>query len=96
MHKGWVCFLLLYCYEAVSKMTEFSIASLRSVKICIVKIMDGSSTDPNPEQESKMSKREPNKFLAPIVIAGITVGFLMSAYKFIFAKLKVEHQQKKP
>jgi hypothetical protein len=43
-----------------------------------------------------MSKREPNKFLIPIVIAGITVGFLMSAYKFIFAKLKVEYQQKNP
>ena len=30
--------------------------------------------------------RAPNKFLAPIVIAGVTIGFLASAYKFIFAK----------
>lgn len=33
-----------------------------------------------------MSNRKPNKFLAPVIIAGITVGFLVSAYKFIFAK----------
>ncbi|WP_173912771.1 hypothetical protein [Acinetobacter sp. Marseille-Q1618] len=37
-----------------------------------------------------MSKKQPNKFIAPIVIAGITVGFLASAYKFIFAKPKKE------
>ena len=30
--------------------------------------------------------KQPNKFLAPIVIAGITIGFLASAYKFVFAK----------
>ena len=38
--------------------------------------------------------RKPNKFLAPIVIAGVTIGFLASAYKFVFAKpeqLKSEH-----
>ncbi|WP_171530483.1 hypothetical protein [Acinetobacter defluvii] len=35
-----------------------------------------------------MSKKQPNKFIAPIVIAGITVGFLASAYKFVFAKPK--------
>lgn len=29
-------------------------------------------------------QKQPNRFLAPIVIAGITVGFLASAYKFIF------------
>ncbi len=58
--------------------------------------MNESPIDPNFEQERKMSNREPNKFLAPIVIAGITVGFLMGAYKFIFAKLKVEHQEKSP
>lgn len=29
-----------------------------------------------------------SKFLAPIVIAGVTVGFLASAYKFVFAKPK--------
>ena len=35
-----------------------------------------------------MAKKEPNKFLAPIVIAGITAGFFISAYKFVFAKPK--------
>ena len=32
--------------------------------------------------------KKTNKFLAPIVIAGVTVGFLASAYKFVFAKPK--------
>lgn len=36
-------------------------------------------------------QKQPNRFLAPIVIAGITVGFLASAYKFIFKKPKVEN-----
>lgn len=31
-------------------------------------------------------KKKPNKFIAPIVIAGITIGFLASAFKFVFAK----------
>jgi hypothetical protein len=31
-----------------------------------------------------MSKRAPNKFIAPVVIAGFTIGFLASAYTFIF------------
>ena len=31
-----------------------------------------------------MSKRAPNKFIAPIIIAGVTIGFLASAYTFIF------------
>lgn len=35
-----------------------------------------------------MSKNQPNRFLAPIVIAGVTIGFLASAYKFIFAHSK--------
>ena len=30
--------------------------------------------------------RKPNNYLAPIVIAGITVGFFVSAYKFVFKK----------
>lgn len=38
-----------------------------------------------------MSKKKPNNFITPIVIAGITVGFLASAYKFVFAKPKNEH-----
>lgn len=39
-----------------------------------------------------MSKNPPNKFIAPIVIAGITIGFLASAYKFVFAKPQSEEQ----
>ena len=33
-----------------------------------------------------MSKYAPNKFFAPIVIAGITLGFFVAAYKFVFAQ----------
>ena len=32
-----------------------------------------------------MTDKKPNKFVAPIIIAGITVGFLASAYKFVFS-----------
>ncbi|WP_442768009.1 hypothetical protein [Acinetobacter bohemicus] len=44
-----------------------------------------------------MSKKQPNKVIAPIVIAGITVGFFISAYKFVFAQPKqttdqIEHE----
>ena len=44
-----------------------------------------------------MSKKQPNKFIAPIVIAGITVGFFIRAYKFVFAQPKqitdqIEHE----
>ena len=35
-----------------------------------------------------MSKKAPNKYFAPIIIVGITVGFFVSAYKFVFAKPK--------
>ena len=35
-------------------------------------------------EDNKMKR--PNHLIAPIVIAGITVGFLVSAYKFVFAK----------
>ena len=35
-----------------------------------------------------MSKKAPNKYLAPIIIAGVTVEFFVSAYKFVFAKPK--------
>lgn len=34
----------------------------------------------------KKARKAPNKFLAPVVIAGVTIGFLASAYKFVFAK----------
>lgn len=30
--------------------------------------------------------KRPNHLIAPIVIVGITVGFLVSAYKFVFVK----------
>ena len=40
-----------------------------------------------------MSKKKPNNFIAPIVIAGITVGFLASAYKFVFAKPKKQKSE---
>ena len=33
-----------------------------------------------------MSKSAPDKFFAPIVIVGITIGFFVAAYKFVFAK----------
>nr|WP_165815718.1 hypothetical protein [Acinetobacter sp. AM] len=33
-----------------------------------------------------MKNKAPNKIIAPIIIAGITFGFLVSAYKFIFAQ----------
>ena len=39
-------------------------------------------------EEMVMSKKQPNKFIAPIVIAGITAGFFISAYKFVFAQPK--------
>jgi len=39
-----------------------------------------------------MPKKAPNKFFAPIVIAGITIGFLASAYQFIFAQKKREEK----
>lgn len=41
-----------------------------------------------------MSKRPPNRFIAPIVIAGITAGFFISAYKFVFAKAKQADKQR--
>lgn len=39
-------------------------------------------------------KKRPNKFLAPVVIAGVTIGFLASAYKFVFAKPQPVNNQK--
>ncbi len=39
-------------------------------------------------------QKQPNRFIAPIVIAGITVGFLVSAYKFVFAQNKVAQTEK--
>ena len=35
-----------------------------------------------------MSAKKPNTVLAPLVIAGITIGFLGAAYKFIFIDSK--------
>lgn len=39
-----------------------------------------------------MKNKAPNKIIAPIIIAGISFGFLASAYKFIFAA-QVKPQQ---
>ena len=41
-----------------------------------------------------MSKKQPNNFLAPFVIAGITAGFFISAYRFVFAKPTEKSRQK--
>lgn len=41
-----------------------------------------------------MSKKKPNNLIAPIVIAGITVGFLASAYNFVFAKPKKQKTER--
>lgn len=35
-----------------------------------------------------MTGKRPNRLLAPAVIAGVTIGFLATAYKFVFAKPK--------
>lgn len=35
-----------------------------------------------------MSSKKPNTLLAPLAIAGITIGFLGAAYKFIFVDSK--------
>ncbi|MDM1342745.1 hypothetical protein HXZ95_00520 [Acinetobacter pseudolwoffii] len=35
-----------------------------------------------------MNRKKPNKILTPLVIAGITIGFLGAAYKFIFVDSK--------
>lgn len=35
-----------------------------------------------------MTAKRPNKILTPLVIVGITVGFLGAAYKFIFVDSK--------
>lgn len=33
-------------------------------------------------------KKLPKQILAPVIIAGITVGFLVSAYRFVSGKVK--------
>ena len=43
-----------------------------------------------------MSKKRPNNLIAPIVIAGITAGFFVSAYRFVFAKPKQTGEPVKP
>lgn len=45
------------------------------------------------EVERTRMKKQPNKFLAPIVIAGVTIGFFASAYKFVFAKPEQTNKQ---
>lgn len=43
-----------------------------------------------------MSKKAPNPYVAPVVIAGITVGFFASAYQFVFKKSHIRATSKKP
>lgn len=42
-----------------------------------------------------MSAKKPNTLLAPLVIAGITIGFLGAAYKFIFVDSKSTKKEQK-
>jgi hypothetical protein len=35
-----------------------------------------------------MASKPPNRFIAPSVIAGITIGFLVAGYKFVSAGQK--------
>lgn len=37
--------------------------------------------------------KRPNRVFAPIIIAGITVGFLVSAYKFVVAKTSPDKEK---
>ena len=39
-----------------------------------------------------MKKSAPNRVAAPLVIAGVTIGFLASAYHFVFSA-RHKHQQ---
>lgn len=34
----------------------------------------------------EMAKKKPSNYFAPIAVAGLTIGLLVSAYKFVFAK----------
>ena len=43
--------------------------------------------------QNNKTKKQFNTLLAPIVIAGITAGFLVSAYRFVFVK---NHQNAAP
>ena len=46
-----------------------------------------------------MTHKKPNKVVTPVIIVGITVGFLASAYKFVFAnkdKPRLDTQQQDP
>ena len=42
-----------------------------------------------------MNTKKPNKVLAPLVIAGITLGFFTAAYRFIFVKSTQEEQSER-
>ncbi|MFV5491854.1 hypothetical protein [Acinetobacter sp. ASP199] len=39
-----------------------------------------------------MNAKKPNKVLAPLIIAGITIGFFTAAYRFIFVKSKEDER----
>ncbi|MEE1122582.1 MAG: hypothetical protein UHU06_03395 [Acinetobacter pseudolwoffii] len=42
-----------------------------------------------------MNSKKPNKVLAPLVIAGITIGFFTTADRFIFVKSKQDEQSER-
>ena len=39
-----------------------------------------------------MSKKKPNNYVAPLVIAGVTIGFLTAGYKLAFGKKSPDPQ----
>ena len=42
-----------------------------------------------------MNAKKPNNLLAPLVIAGITIGFFTAAYRFVFVKSKQNEEAEK-
>ena len=42
-----------------------------------------------------MNTKKPNKVLAPLFIAGITIGFFTAAYRFIIVKSKQDEQSER-
>lgn len=43
-----------------------------------------------------MAKKKPNNYAAPLVIAGVTIGFLTAGYKLAFGKKKSASTSKNP
>ena len=42
-----------------------------------------------------MNTKKPNKVLAPLVIAGITLGLFTAAYRFVFVKSRQDEQSER-